>query len=149
MNMQGRQGIKAESLGPMGTMPQIGNNQRDPKLQLPTFIYDYFLKTRHPELANALLQTKSLPVNTKDRTKASPNGRDVNGINEDGPKDPITKAIEDLPVPDINEHLPNESFLQDWFCTFWDIWHAGRGNNSTNAAGQYLANANVSPFLKK
>ena len=131
-----RPGIKAEPM-PMGMAQAGGLAKGDPRLQLPTFIYDYFLKTRRPDLAQAMLNKPNF-VNTKERTKASPSGRDLNGINDGMPKDEIQEQVEKLPLPDMGESLPNDSFLQDWFCTFWDIWSASRQQPTNKAAEQYV-----------
>ena len=143
--LAGRQpGIKSESVAPMG-LP--GN--KDPKALLPTFIYDFFLKTRHPDLANAMLQATDLNVQVKSaRPKTSPSGRDVNGINDgidSEPKDDIARRIDGMPQPDLGEQLPNHSFLQDWFSSFWDVWSASKNiaNNPNGNAAQYLASSQV------
>lgn len=143
--MAGRpQGIKAESgVGPLG----VQRNGSDPKQLLPTLIYDYFLKSRQPDLAQNLLDSP-LHVNTKPRTKTSPSGRDVNGFNDSGdsePRDEIAKRIETMPVAELHEQLPNESFLQDWFNSFWDVWSASRNmaQNPSGTAAQYLNSAQV------
>lgn len=143
-HMAGRaQGIKSESVGPMG-LP----SHKDPRSLLSTYIYDYFLKTRHPELAQELLKASDLGVQIKPRTKTSPGGRDVNGVNDgmdSEPKDDIAKKIEAMPVPDLGEQLSNNSFLQDWFFTFWDVWNASKNmaNNPAGTAAQYLNSTQV------
>ncbi|KAL9052391.1 MAG: hypothetical protein Q9162_005421 [Coniocarpon cinnabarinum] len=137
--------IKAEGSTPMGMgmgMPQPVSLQKDPRSLLPTFIYDYFLKTRRPDLAKTVLDA-NIGVLHKDRAKASPSGRDVNGIADGLPNDEISRQIEKLPVADIGESLPTESFLQEWFSTFWDIWQASsKKGYPTQPAEQFLNNAN-------
>ena len=120
---------------------QMSNSNRQ---QLNTYIYDYFLKNHHYELARAL--QRELPINASPHTKTSPSGREVNGVDdsmdadgkEDGPKRPS-----DLPVPTIFDHTEG-SFLYDWWCQFWDIWSAHRRKIPAGAAAsQYLAHAQV------
>ena len=133
--------IKAESVGPMG----MGTaTTRDPRSMLSTYIYDYFLKTRQPEIAQAIFNNDPT-VQTKERPKPSPSGRDVNGAMDTEPKDETAKKIERMPAPDLDAQLHTESFLQDWFCTFWDVWQASRGNgNPTNtSASSYLQQVQV------
>lgn len=135
-------GIKAEASTPMAQMAfQQQGNQFDPKERLPTFIYDYFLKTRRPNMAQALLSDPECDIKTKDKPKPSPNGRDING---DMPKDAIAKRIEEMPTADLSESLPHDSFLQDWFCLFWDMFNASNGKNSTPASNNYNNINNVS-----
>lgn len=132
--------IKEESLGPMGT------SGMDPRTSLPTFIYDYFLKKKKYDLASALLNS-DLGVSTRPRTKRSPDSRDVNG-NADNAMETDSK-LESMPEASITEQLPNESFLQDWWCVFWDIWSAGRNKNTTGPSAQYLNQSTVSFFRRK
>ena len=147
--MAGRQqAIKSESVGPMA----MQDPNKDPRIKLNTFIYDYFLKIRQPDLASEMLKKNNdLGIMTKNRTKTSPSGRDVNGINDamdSEPKDDIAKRIETMPLADLGtEQLPHESFLQDWFGTFWDVWWAtkpGGGPNGTNTAALQYLSTNVS-----
>lgn len=121
------QPVKQETMGPMG-------NDMDPKTSLPTFIYDYFLKKGKLDLASALLKS-DLQVNTRPRTKRSPDGREINGGDSAMDSDP---KLDSIPEANIAEQLPNESFLQDWWFVFWDIWSAGKNKNASDAASRFL-----------
>lgn len=134
---------------PGGGTPMMNNGgpRGEPnsnRTQLNTYIYDYFLKNHHYELARAV--SRELPISATPQAKTSPGGRDVNGVDEsmdmdskeDGPKRPS-----DLPVPTILDHTEG-SFLFDWWCQFWDIWSAHRRKVPPAAtASQYLAHAQV------
>lgn len=121
----------------------------DPKTQLNTYIYDYFLKNGQTDLARALLQSE-LQVSTNPvQTKSSPGRRDVNGQDENMDadlKDDSQKRADGLPTAKIAANCPGDSFLYDWWCLFWDIWNAQRPRNGKAAtvASQYLSLTQVS-----
>lgn len=128
-----QQPIKEDSVGPGLQMPMDGNGN------LSTFIYDYFLKKGKVELANAMLGHADLSVQTRPRQKKSP-GSGVNGVDEMDMehKDEILKKIETMPEAAIQDQLPRQSFLEDWWCVFWDIWSAGKNRRASPAAAQYM-----------
>lgn len=102
----------------------------DPRDQLNTYIYDYFLRTDNPKLAKAMLEA-DLNMNLKN--KPSPSGRNINGID-----------LGDLPQPNmpVGQAATETSFLLDWWVQFWDIFSAARGRQ--NKGTQYIQHARVS-----
>ena len=114
------------------------------KQQLNTYIYDYFIKNGHFELAR--FAQRELPINVLPQPKASPGRRDVNGVDgtADGDiKDENLKRPDDLPLPSIPDNTEG-SFLFDWWCQFWEIWSAHRRKIPPGAtASQYLTHAQV------
>lgn len=112
---------------------------RDVKDSLPTFIYDYFIKKGKPDLARAIYEG-DLGVKVKPRGKASPPGREVNGIDDPASMD----AKDQLPQADIVEQLPDASFLQEWWWAFWDLWNASKKGGSGPSA-HYIRLAEVWP----
>ena len=129
-------------VGAAAGRPQPGKQEGNPKdgytELLPTFIYDYFLKKGNTDVARAILHSDS-GVKTKPRTKTSPGGRDVNGVDE---MDRDSK--DSLPLPDVMEALPDDAFLQQWWRIFWDMWAAGKKPGAANGmAGQYLHHQQV------
>ena len=117
---------------------------KDPKTDLPTFIYDFFLKKGKHDIARAILSS-DLGVKVRDRAKTSPGNREVNGV--DGSID--LDSRDGLPAPDIQEQLDG-SLLQDWWYVFWDIWDNSRKSNMPSAprgagqSSQYLQHSQVS-----
>ncbi|KAF9731056.1 camp-dependent protein kinase pathway protein [Paraphaeosphaeria minitans] len=115
--------------GPLDGTTVMGNGQRqpgDPRDQLNTYIYDYFIRTENHKLAKAMLDA-DMTVNLK--PKSSPSGRNVNGV---GPGD--------LPEPNMPPNQNTDtSFLLDWWVQFWDIFSAARGIKSKGS--QYIAHA--------
>lgn len=116
---------------------QTGPSQADYLKKLNTYIYDYFLRNQHYEVARAMMQ--DLPGDMKPGVKQSPNMRQgqQNGADEDADSrdtdQGILKRPDDLPLPDL-PGVNQGPFLQDWWSQFWDIWttHRGKGkNNST------------------
>lgn len=152
--------------GPVGGMPMMNNgvgggprsnNQDDTsKIQLNTYIYDYFLKNELYDCARALLQSEvALQV-----TKPSPgqrrdadgnllnNGVDDGAMDHDMKEDHDPKRPDDLPVPKLPADLPENSFLHDWWCLFWDMWAAQRKKAKPGEGGlavQYLHHTQVWP----
>lgn len=118
--------------GPLDGTPIMANGQRqagDPRDQLNTYIYDYFIRTENYKLAKAMLDA-DMTVNLK--PKSSPSGRNVNGM---GPGD--------LPEPFMPANQNTDtSFLLDWWVQFWDIFSAAR--NIKGKGSQYIAHTRVS-----
>ncbi|KAJ9657753.1 hypothetical protein H2201_008066 [Coniosporium apollinis] len=116
--------------GPVGGAPMMANGPagltpHDNRLLLNTYIYDYFLRNHHYEIARVIL-TSDLPLNTKEE---SPSRRDVNGVGDgmDGDsKDDIQKRPDDLPSAAIPPNSSENSFLFDWWGQFWDVFSAHR-----------------------
>ena len=131
--------------GPVGgpNMMNNGPNASDPAYhsrQLNTYIYDYFLKNNHFELARLVNNTLDT---TNPDVKPSPR-RDVNGINDgmdDDSKDNLHKIPDDLPRPKLPQTNDN-SFLLDWWSQFWDVFSAQR-NRIKGPAQVYLQHSHV------
>ncbi|KAH7080106.1 hypothetical protein BKA63DRAFT_234945 [Paraphoma chrysanthemicola] len=127
--------------GPDGT-PVMGNmphpNKRmstDPREQLNTYIYDYFIRNSHFELARSMLDAQ-LKMSTGPPQKTSPKNR-TNGIE---PMDDGSRGGDDLPTPLLPQNqMADNSFLLDWWVQFWDIYQAtkNRGNGPSKGA-QYI-----------
>lgn len=128
--------------GPVGGMPMMNNgiglgasrNAQDTwRMSLNTYIYDYFIKNELYDCARAFLAS-DVPINTDSPPKLSPGRRrdgDVNGVDEntmdtDSKEDLHSKRPDDLPIPILPPDCPDNSFLFDWWCLFWDIFGAQR-----------------------
>jgi hypothetical protein len=107
------------------------NDSAETVKRLNTYIYDYFLRNQHYDIARAMVQSPSMEILTQ--TKQSPNQRQnqPNGID-----DMDTDRPKDLPEPGLqNTEGP---FLQDWWFQFWDIYNSRRNNPSKQATMGYL-----------
>ena len=131
--------------GPVGGMPMMnntvgpgpsrtnGNSQDSSRMSLNTYIYDYFIKNELYGCAEAFLKS-NVPISHTPPTKLSPGRRrdgDVNGVDEsamdtDSKDDLHAKGADKLPIPNVPSDCPDNSFLFDWWCLFWDIWGAQR-----------------------
>lgn len=127
------------------------SSHSDLKRRLDTYIYDYFIKNGHHELARALFRDDSIKLNTHPHTKPSPSRRrdgEMNGIDENAmdtdSKDDVNKIPEDLPKPDVPDNAQC-GFLYDWFALFFDIYGASRNKkpDDSSTAAQYLAQTQV------
>jgi hypothetical protein len=132
---------------PVDGTPIMGNGQRrpqqngvvDPRDQLNTYIYDYFLRNNHHRLARMMVEC-DMKMSLNPPQKPSPSGRNVNGV------DAMDQTSnEDIPTPKIPPgHSADNSFLLDWWVQFWDIWGAARKHNPKNVPLQYINHARVS-----
>jgi len=139
-------GMNANIRGPVDGTPILGNMQRpvqpqnnpDPRERLNTYIYDYFLRNNHTQLAQVMMDCK-LPMSLKPQpAKPSPSGRNANGVDMD--KDPR----DGLPEPNLPEgQLADNSFLLDWWAQFWDIYMAARKQQPNEKGTQYIAHTRV------
>lgn len=129
--------------------PAIQPNTNTPdqlRAMLNTYVYEYFLKSGHFEIARALVREDKFEIRTKPPVKQSPGRRkdgEVNGVDGDGmdldQKDDIP---DDLPRP-IQESSPGNGFLFEWFSIFSDLYSAHRSSHKMQAgnvgpAAQYL-----------
>jgi hypothetical protein len=144
MNQMGMAGMNAMG-GPVGGMPMMnntggpgpsrtnGNPPDSSRMSLNTYIYDYFIKNELYGCAEAFLKS-NVPISHTPQTKLSPGRRrdgDMNGIDEnsmdaDSKDDLHSKAADKLPIPNVPSDCPDNSFLFDWWCLFWDIYSAQR-----------------------
>jgi len=165
MNQMGMAGMNAMG-GPVGGMPMMNNtvgpgpsqtNGNPPdslRKLLNTYIYDYFLKNELYGCADAFLKS-NVPINFPDQTKLSPGRRregDVNGVDDssmetDSKDDLHSKAADKLPIPNVPSDCPDNSFLFDWWCLFWDIYSAQRSKKpkpgDAGPALQYVQHTQV------
>lgn len=124
------------------------------KSQLNTYIYEYFLKLGHYDIARSILNDKNLTIHTRPPVKQSPGRRkdgEVNGVDADAMDTDLKDDIpDDLPRPG---HLgetstPGVGFLFEWFSIFSDLFSAHRGGKgpggSMGPAAQYLMQHQVS-----
>ncbi|KAF2127924.1 hypothetical protein P153DRAFT_376854 [Dothidotthia symphoricarpi CBS 119687] len=123
--------------GPDGT-PVMGNMARpqrppmDPREQLNTYIYDYFLRNKHVRLARAMVEC-DMKMATSPPLKPSPNNR-ANGV------DAMDESADDLPNPQLPKgQLADDSFLLDWWVQFWDIYQATSIRGLNSKSSQYIA----------
>ncbi|KAF1354433.1 hypothetical protein EJ07DRAFT_133008 [Lizonia empirigonia] len=105
----------------------------DPREQLNTYIYDYFLRNNHNRLARAMVEC-DMKMSTSPPQKPSPSSK-PNGID----------AIDDdsssgLPLPLLPKNqMADNSFLLDWWVQFWDIYQATKDRSGTPSKGaQYI-----------
>lgn len=125
-----------------GTTPMMSNMANpkrintDPREQLNTYIYDYFLRNSHGRLARAMVEC-DMKMSTTPPTKTSP-GNKQNGM------DPMDDdSIAGLPNPLLPEkQMADNSFLLDWWVQFWDIFQASKqrspSGHPTTKGGQYI-----------
>ncbi|KAH9863771.1 hypothetical protein J1614_009703 [Plenodomus biglobosus] len=113
------------------------NNKRmttDPREQLNTYIYDYFLRNSHFKLAKAMLDSSdTVKMSTGPPQKPSPNNR-PNGV------DPMDQdGAEGFPSPQLPPNqMADNSFLLDWWVQFWDIYQATKARTGPSKGNQYI-----------
>lgn len=134
------------SNGPVDGTPIMGNmnhNKRintDPREQLNTYIYDYFLRNKHFHLARAMLAQDDMKMATGPRQKPSPNNR-PNGVDSMDDDD-------GLPAPQLPPNqMADNSFLLDWWVQFWDIYQATKTRTGPSKGTQYIHHTRVSYCL--
>ncbi|KAH8723163.1 hypothetical protein GQ44DRAFT_774218 [Phaeosphaeriaceae sp. PMI808] len=124
--------------GPVEGTPMMGNMAHgkrmnpDPREQLNTYIYDYFLRNNHVQVARSMLDS-GLKLSTGPPPKLSPKNR-PNGIDmDDGTAD-------EMPTPQLPQNqMADNSFLLDWWIQFWDIYQATKSRANTPSKGaQYI-----------
>jgi len=129
--------------GPVGgAMPQmnaptptnsgtLNHNGLDHKTGLNTYIYDYFLRTQHYDIARLLLQNSDqLQIKTENKQSPKNQTNGVDDLDNDRPKD----------LPDAAISSSEGPFLQDWWHQFWDIYNGRRSiGNSKTSVVNYLA----------
>ncbi|KAL6708847.1 hypothetical protein ACN47E_002254 [Coniothyrium glycines] len=112
----------------MGNMANPKRNNTDPREQLNTYIYDYFLRNNHEHAARAMLDSPDMKMSTGPPQKTSPNNR-ANGIDSDD------KPI--FPSPQLPPNqMADNSFLLDWWVQFWDIYQATKTRGPGHSKGQ-------------
>ncbi|KAF1851532.1 uncharacterized protein K460DRAFT_373522 [Cucurbitaria berberidis CBS 394.84] len=123
--------------GPVDGTPIMGNLPHpkrpiDPREQLNTYIYDYFLRNSHFRLARTMLDSE-LKMSTGPPPKTSPNNR-PNGI--DSIED---EELASFPAPQLPANqMADNSFLLDWWVQFWDIYQATKTRTGPSKGTQYI-----------
>jgi hypothetical protein len=107
------------------------NDPADTVKRLNTYIYDYFLRNQHYDIARAMHQSSTMEIFTQPKQSPSqrqnqPNGNDDNDA--DRPKDLPDPAFQNTEGP----------FLQDWWFQFWDIYHSRRNQGSKQSTLGYI-----------
>ncbi|KAJ4316512.1 hypothetical protein N0V94_005431 [Neodidymelliopsis sp. IMI 364377] len=129
--------------GPVNGTPVMANmnmpgppQQRpvmDPREQLNTYIYDYFLRNNHNRLARAMVEC-DMKMSTSPSQKPSP-GNKPNGI--DPMDDDSTHGLPNPLLP--KNQMADNSFLLDWWVQFWDIYQATKDRSGMPSKGaQYI-----------
>jgi hypothetical protein len=107
------------------------NDPADTVKRLNTYIYDYFLRNQHYDIARAMHQSSTMEIFTQPKQSPNqrqnqPNGNDDNDA--DRPKDLPDPAFQNTEGP----------FLQDWWFQFWDIYHSRRNQGSKQSTLGYI-----------
>lgn len=107
------------------------------------YIYEYFIKEKHWDVARSMLQAGLVSGHSQ---KASPGGRPLNGVNDLSDDVKEEKKPDDLPEPPIQQQTPGAeySFLWEWWCVFWDMYKARRGQAQNSPSAQLLGHQRVS-----
>jgi hypothetical protein len=128
----------------MGTMPHPKRKPTDPREQLNTYIYDYFLRNENYSVARSMLEG-GLKITTGPPQKRSPKNR-TNGIDQMDQDNG-----DDMPSPELPQNqLAENSFLLDWWVQFWDIYQATKNRGNPPSKGsQYIQHTRVSRSLTR
>lgn len=106
----------------------------DPREQLNTYIYDYFLRNSHFKLARAMLDSSdTVKMSTDPPQKLSPSNRPngAEALDQDG--------AEGFPSPQVPPNqMADNSFLLDWWVQFWDIYQATKMRTGPSKGNQYI-----------
>lgn len=98
------------------------------KLQLNTYIYEYFLYNQMFDCARALVNSSEpLNVHQNSSRRRDPNGMDLGGEEEESKEHFDPNRPDDLPAPNVPQDFPEGCFLFEWWSLFWDMFNAQRG----------------------
>ncbi|EXJ92567.1 hypothetical protein A1O3_01119 [Capronia epimyces CBS 606.96] len=148
-------GMSMMNNGSPATQANNNNGNTSPeqvKAQLNTYIYEYFIKLGHYDIARSLLREDKFEIRTRPPVKQSPGRRkdvEVNGVDGDSMDTDVKEDIpDDLPRPmHVGEaNTPGIGFLYEWFSIFSDLFTAHQRSSkmqsgqaqTMNAAAQYL-----------
>jgi hypothetical protein len=123
----------------MGNMPHPNKRQTtDPREQLNTYIYDYFLRNDNFVAAKAMIDS-DLKITVGPAQKFSPKTRS-NGVGSMDDQPPT-----EMPSPLLPQNqIADNSFLLDWWVQFWDIYQATRNRGGSPGKGhQYIQHTRV------
>jgi hypothetical protein len=113
--------------------------------RLNTYIYDYFLRTKHYDIARLMHKAsklsgdKTLPLVLDDGSNPMPGSRDVNGVSDAMDTDTKDVKPKDLPDPGHKIWESNNCFLDDWWAQFWDVFDAQRGRSAGGVISQFIS----------
>lgn len=135
--------------GPVGQPVNTGSsvphiNPESAVKKLNTAIYEYMICNEKYDIArliNKSMDIETDPVNIKQSPKNHTNGID-SGMDLDSKEHLNMKnRPDDLPAPQSLSGMSSDyPFLQDWWCQFWDLFHAQRGKGSQKQSTlQYIA----------
>ncbi|KAL8390178.1 hypothetical protein RB595_009332 [Gaeumannomyces hyphopodioides] len=155
------------NMGPMGgpvgaPMPMMNNGsgpsgpQKNSRTLLNTYIYEYFLRFEMYDCARAVLNSDpQLNVKKDKREIRDENGNiTTNGLGDDpmdtDSKDDIEgKRPDDLPAPSLPTSQTDSCFLYEWFCIFWDILNAQKGNGAGANVKQYVGHTQAQNRMRQ
>ncbi|OLN81165.1 Transcriptional activator somA [Colletotrichum chlorophyti] len=114
---------------------------------LNTYIYEYFLRHQMFDCARSLLNgdhqvnvLKDGPNRRRDENgNLMGNGLGDDPMDTDSKDDIDAKLPDDLPAPKLPMPASESSFLYEWFCLFWDIFHAQRAKGGSGPVNQYVS----------
>jgi hypothetical protein len=129
----------------------INPNMNEPRQQLNTYIYEYFLRNEMYDCARAIIQSdsslnvlKNSPGRRRDvNGNLLDNGVDSEGMDGDNKDDIDSKRPDDLPAPNLPKDCPESCFLYEWWCLFWDMYNAQRGGAERVNVRQYAQHTQV------
>lgn len=156
--------------GPVGApMPMMNNGAVAPQAGIPgprqaqmptdsqrtllnTYIYEYFIRNNMYDCARSLLNSdqqvnvlKDGPNRRRDENgNLLGNGLGDDAMDTDSKDDMDSKLPNDLPAPKLPLPASETSFLYEWFCLFWDIFHAQRAKGGNGPVAQYVSHTQVS-----
>ncbi|EHY54496.1 hypothetical protein HRR83_004382 [Exophiala dermatitidis] len=122
------------------------------KMQLNTYIYEYFLRLGHYDIARSLLREEKFELRTRPPIKQSPGRRkdpEVNGVDGDAMDTDAKDDIpDDLPRPMHfgDNNSPGIGFLFEWFSVFSDLF-AAHQRSSKMQSGQAQALGPAAQYL--
>ncbi|TEA08736.1 Transcriptional activator somA [Colletotrichum sidae] len=133
--------------------PQIPGSRQVPvptetqRTLLNTYIYEYFLRHQMFDCARSLVNgdhqinvTKDGPNRRRDENgNLLGNGLGDDPMDTDSKEDIDAKLPDDLPAPKLPMPASESSFLYEWFCLFWDIFHAQRTKGGNGPVNQYVS----------
>jgi len=119
---------------------QIPNPENN-RMQLNSYIYEYFVRFEMYDCARAMLASNQ-PIKTEPR-KQNENGIDGDQMDTDSKDDMDSKRPDDLPAPSVASGAPDSCFLMDWFNLFWDMFNAQKGMGSGGPVTQYVNHTQV------
>ncbi|KAF3359401.1 hypothetical protein VDGD_05618 [Verticillium dahliae] len=148
------QAVPGPGPGP-GPRPVLAPTESQRTL-LNTYIYEYFIRNNMYDCARALLGSDAQVNVHKDspNRRRDENGNVLgNGLGDDpmdtDSKDDMDKLSDNLPAPKLPMPASETSFLYEWFCLFWDIFHAQRAKGGNGPVNQYVSHTQQQSRLRQ